>query len=104
MWLTCSAGCGGSLFRVIDPELIVDAEGAYQDHRTRQPGWACLSCGAPAFDLAEVPRAMADQAEAESESTSSVGVDVLCPVCETAVTIGPEMECPNCGAPLEAID
>ena len=104
MWLSCSARCGGSLFRVLDPEVIVDEEGNYQEHRVIQPGWVCLNCGAPALDLGEVPRAMSAEAEAEAESTSAVALDVLCPVCETPVTVGPEMECPNCGAPLEAVD
>jgi rubrerythrin len=31
-----------------------------------------------------------------------MAADILCPVCETMVQVGAEMECPNCGAPLEA--
>jgi rubrerythrin len=42
------------------------------------------------------------QAEAEAEAAPPAPVDILCPVCETLVSVsGDEMECPNCGAPLE---
>jgi len=30
-----------------------------------------------------------------------VVADILCPVCETLVQVRGELECPNCGAPLE---
>ena len=88
-------------FRELFAEVDVDASGFYQDHRVVQPGYICLNCGAPAFDLGVVPEEMAAEAAAE-EPTSLVVTDILCPVCETLVQVGHEMECPNCGAPLEA--
>ncbi|HKW70866.1 MAG TPA: hypothetical protein VJP81_09810 [Candidatus Dormibacteraeota bacterium] len=100
MLLICSRRCGGTLFRALFAEVEVDATGGYQDHRVTQPGYVCLNCGAPALDLGEVPAAM--DAEAEEEEPSAVAVaDVLCPVCETRVQLDANMECPNCGSPLE---
>ena len=100
MLLVCSRRCGGTLFRALFAEVEVDAAGAYQDHRVTQPGYVCLNCGAPAIDLGEVPAAM--DAEAEEEEATAVAVaEVLCPVCETMVQLDANMECPNCGSPLE---
>ena len=46
--------------------------------------------------------AEARKREAEAEDDLALApVDVLCPVCETPVSILPGEECPNCGAPLE---
>ena len=100
MHLVCSRRCGGELFRALFAEVDVDAEGAYQDHRLVQAGFICLNCGAPAFDLGAVP----DQMEADkAEDDPPIAVaDILCPVCETLVQVRrDELECPNCGAPLE---
>jgi hypothetical protein len=99
MQLACSRRCGGELFRALFAEVDIDANGTYQDHRIAQPGYICLNCGAPAFDLGEVPAEM--EAEAAAEVRSVQLSDILCPVCETLVQVGDEMECPNCGAPLE---
>lgn len=96
----CSARCGGSLFRALFAEVEVDSSGAYQDHRLTQPGYVCLNCGAPALDLGEVPAALEAEAR-EEEAAAAVTADVLCPVCETRVQLDAEMECPNCGSPLE---
>ncbi|HZV52301.1 MAG TPA: hypothetical protein VFD49_21380 [Candidatus Dormibacteraeota bacterium] len=98
MWLVCTRRCGGTLFRAVFAEVVVDAEGRYQDHRIAQPGYLCLNCGAPAADLGAVPESMAEEAATES---ATVGVDVLCPRCETMVSILPGEDCPNCGAELE---
>jgi rubrerythrin len=38
--------------------------------------------------------------EADAAATQTT-TDILCPVCETLVEVGGDMECPNCGAPLE---
>jgi DNA-directed RNA polymerase subunit RPC12/RpoP len=99
MMLACSRRCGGRLFRAMFAEVELDAEGGYQDHRIVQPGYVCLNCGAPAFDLGEVPAEM--QAEAEADEAQPAAADILCPVCETLVQVDSSMECPNCGAPLE---
>jgi DNA-directed RNA polymerase subunit RPC12/RpoP len=99
MVLVCSRRCGGTLFRALFAEVEVDASGAYQDHRVTQPGYVCLNCGAPALDLGEVPAAM--DAEAEEDQPAPVIADVLCPVCETMVQLDADLECPNCGSPLE---
>jgi DNA-directed RNA polymerase subunit RPC12/RpoP len=88
------------LFRALFAEVDLDASGVYQDHRIAQPGYICLNCGAPAFDLSTVPAQMV--ADAEEDEAPPAKVDILCPVCETLVQVGDEMECPNCGAPLEA--
>jgi DNA-directed RNA polymerase subunit RPC12/RpoP len=98
MFLVCSQRCGGKLFRALFAEVEIDSSGAYQDHRLTQPGYVCLNCGSPALDLSEVRGEM--QAEAEEDATP-VASDVLCPVCETMVQLGGDMECPNCGSPLE---
>ena len=98
MYLVCSQRCGGRLFRALFAEVELDPEGAYQDHRITQPGYICLNCGSPAFDLSEVPAAM--EAEA-AEDARPATTDILCPVCETLVQVDEGMECPNCGAPLE---
>jgi DNA-directed RNA polymerase subunit RPC12/RpoP len=98
MLLVCSNRCGGSLFRVLIAEVEVDSGGEYQGHRVVEPGYLCLNCGAPAFDLGEVP------AELAAERTADEPVpllDVLCPVCETRVEVGRDMECPVCGSYLE---
>ncbi len=99
MLLACSRRCGGTLFRALFAEVEVDASGAYQDHRVTQPGYVCLNCGAPAIDLGEVPVAM--EADAEEEHAAPVMADVLCPVCETMVPLDANLECPNCGSPLQ---
>ncbi|HVS47571.1 MAG TPA: hypothetical protein VHJ99_01555 [Candidatus Dormibacteraeota bacterium] len=98
MLLVCSSRCGGGLFRALFAEVDLDAGGAYQDHRVTQPGYVCLNCGAPAFDLGEVPSEMAAEDEADAAPTTT---DILCPVCESLVQVDAGMECPNCGAPLE---
>ena len=100
MLLVCSRRCGGTLFRALFAEVEIDASGHYQDHRVTQPGYVCLNCGAPAVDLGEVPAAM-DQEAREDEQSTPVASDVLCPVCETMVQLDVDMECPNCGSPLE---
>jgi hypothetical protein len=98
MLLACSRRCGGRLFRALFAEVDLDAGGAYQDHRIAQPGYICLNCGSPAFDLSEVPADMDAEAEADARPDAT---DILCPVCETMVQVDAGMECPNCGAPLE---
>jgi DNA-directed RNA polymerase subunit RPC12/RpoP len=100
MLLVCSRKCGGKLFRALFAEVDVDASGEYQGHRVTQPGYVCLNCGAPALDLGEVPAEMEAEARAD-EATATVVADVLCPVCETMVQLDANMECPNCGSPLE---
>ncbi len=97
--LACSRRCGGELFRALFAEVDVDARGGYLEHRIAQPGYVCLNCGAPALDLSEVPAALA--AEARADAAPPATSDILCPVCETLVQVGGEMECPNCGSPLE---
>ena len=99
MRLVCSRRCGGRLFRALFAEVELDADGDYQGHRIAQPGYICLSCGSPAFDLSEVQTEM--QADAEADAEPAPAVDILCPVCETLVSVKSGMECPNCGAPLE---
>jgi DNA-directed RNA polymerase subunit RPC12/RpoP len=99
MMLVCSRRCGGRLFRALFAEVELDSGGTYQDHRIAQPGYICLNCGSPAFDLGEVPAEL--QAEAEADEPKTVTADILCPVCETMVRVDEGMECPNCGAPLE---
>jgi DNA-directed RNA polymerase subunit RPC12/RpoP len=100
MLLVCSRRCGSQLFRALFAEVEVDASGEYQGHRVTQPGYVCLSCGAPALDLGEVPAEMEAEAR-EDEASAAVVADVLCPVCETMVQLDANMECPNCGSPLE---
>ena len=100
MLLVCSSRCGGRLFRALFAEVEIDSAGVYQDHRVAQPGYMCLNCGSPAFDLSEVPAEM--QAEAEADAVPAAA-DILCPVCETLVQVDADMECPNCGAPLEVV-
>lgn len=78
----------------------MDAAGDYQGHQVVQPGYVCLNCGAPALDLGDVAAAMTAEAEAEAQVAASVA-DVLCPVCETLVSVLPGDECPNCGSELE---
>ena len=99
MYLACSRRCGGDLFRALFAEVDIDAEGNYQDHRLQQPGFICLNCGAPAFDLGAVPDQM--DADAAEDEQPEIVADILCPVCETLVQVRGELECPNCGAPLE---
>jgi len=98
--LVCSRRCGGELFRALFAEVELDSAGGLQDYRITQPGFVCLNCGAPALDLSEVPREI--EAEAQADAPPEVS-DVLCPVCETMVRLDARMECPNCGAPLEAV-
>ena len=99
MMLVCSRRCGSRLFRALFAEVELDSDGVYQDHRIVQPGYICLNCGAPAFDLGEVPAEM--EAQAREDAPQPVAADILCPVCETLVQVDEGMECPNCGAPLE---
>jgi DNA-directed RNA polymerase subunit RPC12/RpoP len=100
MVLVCSHRCGGALFRALFAEVEIDASGEYLDHRLTQPGYVCLNCGAPALDLATVPAELEAEAR-EDESPTVTTADVLCPVCETMVQLDANMECPNCGSPLE---
>ena len=100
MLLVCSSRCGSRLFRALFAEVEIDANGDYQDYRVAQPGYVCLNCGAPAVDLGAVPAEL--EAEAQEEEAAAAAVaDVLCPVCETMVRLDANMECPNCGSPLE---
>lgn len=98
MLLICSNRCGGKLFRSLNVEVDIDALGNYQEHHILQPIYVCVACGSPAVDISEVPNAITEE-RAEDELPESF--DVLCPVCETPVTVGPDLECPNCGAELE---
>src|SRR5437764_9911037 len=100
MWLACSSRCGGTLFRALLTEVDVDAGGRYQGHRVVQPSYLCLNCGAPAVDLGQVPEAMAEEDQADS---TPVSVDVLCPVCETLVSVVSGEEFPKCGAALQVV-
>ncbi len=101
MWLVCSQRCGGTLFRALFTEVDVDAAGEYQGHHVVQPGYLCLNCGAPAVDLGAVPDAMREE-EAEDDRAVTP-LDVLCPICESRVSVLPGEECPNCGAALELV-
>ena len=101
MWLVCSQRCGGTLFRALNAEVEVDAAGTYQAHHVLQPGYLCLNCGSPAVDLGAVPEAMEE--EAAEDDTAVMSMDVLCPICETLVSVLPGEECPNCGAALELV-
>lgn len=76
----------------------MDAAGEYQGHRVVQAAFVCLACGAPALDLSAVPEEMAALAR---EQAGPVPTDVLCPSCETPVSVWPGEDCPSCGAPLE---
>ncbi|MGH7764464.1 MAG: hypothetical protein ACREOM_08620 [Candidatus Dormibacteraceae bacterium] len=98
MLLVCSGRCGSGLFRALFAEVEIDSAGEYQDFRIVQPGYVCLSCGAPAVDLSAVPGEMHAQEQEDAREEAS---DVLCPVCETMVHLHGSMECPNCGSPLE---
>jgi DNA-directed RNA polymerase subunit RPC12/RpoP len=100
MHLVCTRRCGGELFRALFAEVELDASGGLQDYRIAQPGYVCLSCGAPALDLSQVPGEIEAEQQAEAGPHAS---DVLCPVCETMVRLDSSMECPNCGSPLEAV-
>jgi len=97
MYLVCSSRCGSARFRALFAEVDVSSEGEFLDFQVVQPGYVCLSCGAPALDIGEVPAAL--QAEREEDALPS-RLEVLCPVCESLVEVLPEGECPNCGAPL----
>ena len=88
------------MFRALFAEVEIDAAGEYQDSRLSQPGYVCLNCGATAVDLGEVAAAMEAEAREDEASTTAI-TDILCPVCETMVQLDANMECPNCGAPLE---
>ena len=79
-------------------EVDMDQTGAYHGHRITQAGYICLGCGAPAVDLGEVPAAMEEDRQ---EELQPVPVDVLCPHCETLVSVLPDSDCPNCGLSLE---
>ena len=87
------------MYRALFAEVELDQQGEYQSHQISQPGYICLACGAPAFDLSTVPAEM--EAETEEEAAPRAAVDILCPVCETMVQVSSDMECPNCGSPLE---
>jgi DNA-directed RNA polymerase subunit RPC12/RpoP len=100
MLLVCSSKCGSKLFRALFAEVEIDSTGEFQDYRLTQPGYVCLSCGAPALDLGEV-RAELEAEAREDEAAAAPVADVLCPVCETMVQLDRDMECPNCGSPLE---
>jgi hypothetical protein len=100
MLLVCSQKCGSRLFRALFAEVEVDQSGEFQEYRITQPGYVCLSCGAPAFDLGEVPAELEAEARADEAAAMPIA-DVLCPVCETMVRLDRSMECPNCGSPLE---
>jgi DNA-directed RNA polymerase subunit RPC12/RpoP len=100
MFLVCSGKCGSNLFRALFAEVEVNSAGEFQDYRVIQPGYVCLSCGAPAIDLSEVPAELEAEAR-EDEAAAEPLADVLCPVCETMVQLDRNMECPNCGSPLE---
>src|ERR1700682_3326075 len=99
MLLVCSARCGSRLFRALFAEGDIDSGGNYEDYRLPQPVFVCLNCGAPAVALSEAAADIAAEAEADAAPTVT---DILCPVCETLVQVSGDMECPNCGAPLEA--
>src|SRR5207237_538067 len=76
----------------------IDPPGQHRHLLAPQAGYVCLNCGAPAVDLGEVPAEL--EAEARADEATYAAADVLCPVCETMVQLGVDMECPNCGSPL----
>src|SRR5260370_16942208 len=98
MMLVCSRRCGGTLFRALFAEVEVDAEGSYLDFRIAQPGYICLNCGAPAFDLAEVPAEM--EAQAREDPPHPVPPAILSPVSHTLVQAPARTNSPHSGAPL----
>jgi rubrerythrin len=98
VWLSCTQRCGGQLFRALFAEVEVNASGEYQDHRVTQPSYVCLNCGAPAVDLGEVGATMASD---EEDDVAVMAMDLLCPHCETTISVFPGESCPNCGAELE---
>jgi rubredoxin len=100
MLLSCSQRCGGTLFRALSAEVDVNRSGEYQGHRLTQSSFICLNCGAPALDLGEVSQTMAAEAE---DDVAELPVDVLCPQCETAISVLPGELCPNCGLELELV-
>ena len=100
MLLVCSRKCGSKLFRALFAEVELDSVGEFQDYRVSQPGYVCLNCGAPALDLSMVPAELDAEAR-EDEAAAAPVADVLCPVCETMVQLDRNLECPNCGSPLE---
>ena len=99
MWLAGANRCGSQLFRALFTEVAIDSSRGDPQHRIVPPGSLCLNCGSPALDLREVPAER--EAELAEDELAAAPVDVLCPVCETPVSILPGEECPNCGAPLE---
>src|SRR5260370_23756193 len=81
MLLACSRRCGGKLFRALFAEVELEADGTYVDHQIAQPGYVCLNCGAPAFDLGQVPAEMTAEADEHTPKTS----DIPFPVSQTLV-------------------
>ncbi len=79
---------------------MVDSRGGYVEHSIDPPVYLCVACGSPAVDLSQVPQEMAAEAE---EAVAPVAAEVLCPVCETRVTVLPGEDCPSCGAELSLV-
>src|SRR5437879_11600070 len=98
MMLACSRRCGGRLFRALFAEVELDASGEFQDFRIAQPGYICLNCGSPAFDLGELPAERMAEAQAEAAEARPAAVDILCPVCEAMVHADDGMEGTNNGS------
>lgn len=78
-------------------EVDVDESGAYVSHQVSDDAFVCLACGAPAIDLRQVPLAMAEEAR---EAQAPLPREVLCPACETLVSVFPGDDCPYCDSPL----
>src|SRR5258708_23414223 len=83
MLLACSRRCGGKLFRALFAEVELEADGTYVDDQIAQPGYVCLNCRAPAFDLGQVPAEMTAEADDDTPPTA----DILSSACETLVQV-----------------
>jgi DNA-directed RNA polymerase subunit RPC12/RpoP len=97
VFLACPNRCSTNRFELWNASVYVDAMGRYLEHRAEQAAlYRCTECGSPAFDLGEVPQAMADDEQAEVEPLQ----DYACPACEelfTAPAGQNPIVCPACG-------
>ena len=93
--LRCPSNCPQGLFEALNATLLVNRDGSYSAHDTRQSAFLCVNCRGVAMDMAAAAQEMVNEDSADMAT-------LTCPACG-AVMLPPEddplasrVECPQC--------
>ena len=94
--LRCPSNCPQGLYEALNATLIVNADGSYAAHDSRESTFLCVNCRGVAIDLAAAAQEMVNDGAADAAT-------LTCPSCRS-VMLPPEddplagrVECPECG-------